>query len=323
MQDIDKADDASVERWKSSFSETISSSSKFMAYILAKEINDAIQKASILEKIGMKVARGMMEKAMAPYIAAVVVLAFASKEINTENVEMLIKAIDLSPNKRLLEFVASLNLKNNFVCVPAIYFIKLVSKEPTPQMIVNVVSSLGMESDIKSATHVLEIYSQFLEHEEGKVKNAAEEELVIKFSGPINILSSLISKLLFLELQRTFEDKYISKNIERAVPYLSALGVLIFTGRDSVEGMEIVSGISNIVGSVGIAIDEGVLSHVGSMEYGKATNIVYIPAIYLITSAGKVPTVEILVRVINALSIKPDDAIAGYVLTIYQESLKE
>ncbi len=77
---------------------------------------------------------------MAPYIAAVVVLAFASKEISTENVERLINAIGISPNKRFL--------KNNFVCVPAIYFIKLVEKEPTPQMIIDVVSSLGMVSDL-------------------------------------------------------------------------------------------------------------------------------------------------------------------------------
>ena len=47
-----------VSKWKSSFSETIVSSSKFMAYILAREINGAIQKAGIIEKIGMKIAGG-------------------------------------------------------------------------------------------------------------------------------------------------------------------------------------------------------------------------------------------------------------------------
>ena len=317
------ATDIVVSKWKSSFSETIVSSSKFMAYILAREINGAIQKAGIIEKIGMKIAGGILERRMAPYIAAVVVLAFASKEISTENVERLINAIGVSPNKRLLKFVASLNLKNNFVCVPAIYFIKLVEKEPTPQMIIDVVSSLGMVSDIQSARHVLDIYSEFLEHEGGKVNNAAEEELVIKFSGPINRLSSLISKILFFELQRTFEDKYIIANIERAVPYLSALGVLIFTGRDTGEGDEIVKGLSDIVKSVGMVPDEDMLNHIKGMEYGKATSIVYIPSIYLITSAGKQPGLGLLIKVISALSIKPDEAVAGYVLTIYQENTKE
>ncbi|MCL4375212.1 hypothetical protein M1394_00210 [Candidatus Marsarchaeota archaeon] len=311
-----------VSKWKSSFSETIVSSSKFMAYMLAREINGAIQKAGIIEKIGMKFAGGILERRMAPYIAAVVVLAFASKEISTENVERLINAIGVSPNKRLLKFVASLNLKNNFVCIPAIYFIKLVEKEPTPQMIIDVVSSLGMISDIQSARHVLDIYSEFLEHEGGKVNNAAEEDLVIKFSGPINRLSSLISKILFFELQRTFEDRYIIANIERAVPYLSALGVLIFTGRDTGEGDEIIKGLSDIVKSVGIILDEDMLNHIKGMEYGKATSIVYVPSIYLITSAGKQPTLDLLIKVISALSIKPDEAVAGYVLTIYQESAK-
>ena len=317
------ATDIVVSKWKSSFSETIVSSSKFMAYILAREINGAIQKAGIIEKIGMKIAGGILERRMAPYIAAVVVLAFASKEISTENVERLINAIGVSPNKRLLKFVASLNLKNNFVCFTAIYFIKLVEKEPTPQMIIDVVSSLGMVSDIQSARHVLDIYSEFLEHEGGKVNNAAEEELVIKFSGPINRLSSLISKILFFELQRTFEDKYIIANIERAVPYLSALGVLIFTGRDTGEGDEIVKGLSDIVKSVGMVPDEDMLNHIKGMEYGKATSIVYIPSIYLITSAGKQPGLGLLIKVISALSIKPDEAVAGYVLTIYQENTKE
>ncbi len=57
-----------------------------------------------------------------------------------------------------------------------------------------------VKSDIQSARHVLDIYSEFLEHKGGKANNAAEEELVIKFSGPINMLSSLISKILFFEL---------------------------------------------------------------------------------------------------------------------------
>lgn len=48
--------DIVVSKWKSSFSETIVSSAKFMAYMLAREINRAIQKAGIMEKIGMKIA---------------------------------------------------------------------------------------------------------------------------------------------------------------------------------------------------------------------------------------------------------------------------
>ncbi len=58
------------------------------------------------------------------------------------------------------------------------------------------------------------------------------------------------------------------------------------------------------------------------MECGKATNIVYIPSIYPITSAGKQPTLDLLIKVISALPVKPDEAVAGYVLTIYQESAK-
>jgi hypothetical protein len=50
------------------------------------------------------------------------------------------------------------------------------------------------------------------------------------------------------------------------VPYLSALGVLISTGRDTGEGAEIIKGLSDIVRSVSIVPDEDMLNHINTVS---------------------------------------------------------
>ena len=56
------------------------------------------------------------------------------------------------------------------------------------------------------------------------------------------------------------------------------------------------------------------------MEYGNATNIVYIPALFLIISSGKAPDLDSLLRVSTVLDIPRDETRAGYIIMLYNQS---
>jgi hypothetical protein len=47
-------------------------------------------------------------------------------------------------------------------------------------------------------------------------------------------------------------------------------------------------------------------------------SLVYASAVYFLVSAGKEPTVDMILLVIRALDMHPDSSLAGYAITLYR-----
>ncbi|MCL4375647.1 hypothetical protein M1394_02510 [Candidatus Marsarchaeota archaeon] len=296
---------------KKRFMNSILSMSDLSNYFIASEIRRAFQEKYILAKEMIRLDGKMLEDALRPYFAAIVLLAYSGEAISTSKVAELVRSAGLDPERKIMEFVSALKIRNIFPYATAILFIKLLNREASLESIVPVINSIGIRPDISLSISAISEYESIAG--EGQIR----EKIRFSFEKDILSLSAQISRLLSLELERTFSNKEIAEEFESFSPYLSALSLLIFTGRDSdSEGNFNMRGLSNILNSIGIKGDDAILNTIGNMSYGKATSVIYVPAIYLIRSAGKNPDVEKIKKIVYALQLPYDDAAAGYVLTV-------
>ncbi len=306
-----------VAALKKAFGEAVISASTVMAGLIARKAEEAIEGSNLLVKAAIKIDGKKLGSIATPYIISIVALAFAGKDINTENIENLVKSVGIKPNKIALNLSSSLDIGSSLAYVPAIIYLDLVKIKPDADKLMQLAKSIGIKPEMRQAEYVLNAYGEIKSSGQayaGSLGEAAE------FSSFIKSFSSFITKILMLELERTFENTEIREHLKELAPYLAALGVLIFTGRDSIGGKLNEEGIRNIVKAVGIEPEETLISYMKKMEYGNATNIVYIPALFLIISSGKAPDLDSLLRVSTVLDIPRDETRAGYIIMLYNQS---
>ena len=296
---------------KKKFINSILSMSDLSNYFIASELSKAFMEKHILAKEMIKLDGRMLESVLRPYFAAIVLLSYTGKEISTSMVAELIKDLGIDPDRRVLEFVSSLKMRNIFPYATTVLFIRLLNKEVSTESMVPVINSLGIRPDLSLSASTISEFEKIVDEEHGR------EKIRFDFEKEIIALSSQISHLLSLELDRTFSNREIADEFESFSPYLSALSLLIFTGRDSdTNGNLNIRGLSSLLGSLGIKSNETILNTIENMGYGKATNIIYVPAINLIRSSGRNPSREMIKKIMGTLQLPYDDAAAGYVLTV-------
>ena len=307
--------------WREEIADVIIKTANLISYLILFELDIVVKSQGVLTKVYMKLESTKIEREVTPYIGAVMFLSFNGKEVTRENVITIIRAIGIEPNNNYLNFISSLNLKNNIIAyAPVVYYLKVVRKEVTLENVLKVISAMGVEPDEEIGKHVLKIYSDSEKRAEGMPSTKMEE----KFMKTTQSAALLMGKIMITELDRTFEHGDIDEHIKNGfIPYLAAVGTLVYAGKDvNIIGTEKFDEyISKMVTAVGFILNKTMLDYISSFNYGNS-GFPYVSGIYYLISVGKELTSTNLMSVVTALGIKTDEALAGYILTIYKDYAK-
>jgi ribosomal protein L12E/L44/L45/RPP1/RPP2 len=307
-----------AEGWRTEIAGVIVAVADLIARIILSEVEAAREKQNILAKMYMKLEQDKLEKAMAPYIGAVVFLSFTGKEVNGKSIEGIVRSAGIEPEDRFLKFAASLNFENSIIAyAPAVYFLKVVRREITAENVMAVVGAMGKSTDEKIARHVLDIYSM----QSAASKKSAEIGFEERMISSVREAATMLSKIMLIELDRTFEKKDIADHIGKGfIPYLAAVGTLVYAGEDidAVGAEKFYRYIAAMVEAVGVAADKSMLEYVSSFNYG-SSGFVYVSAAYYLKSIGMNVDIRQVMAVVAASGENPDEATAGFVLTIYKD----
>jgi ribosomal protein L12E/L44/L45/RPP1/RPP2 len=97
-----------------------------------------------------------------PYAAACVILAFSGRELNSRNIERLVKSMSVEPDKQMLGLIDTLHYKNHLVYINALYLILVLGRDPTEKLVAQVAAAMDMKPDPEAVKYVMEIYEQKL-----------------------------------------------------------------------------------------------------------------------------------------------------------------
>lgn len=87
-------------------------------------------------------------------------LSFNGKEFTRDNIISIMKPVGIGSSSNYLDFVSSLNLKNDIIAyAPAVYFLKVVKKDVNPENVLKVVKAIRISPNEEIGRHVLDIYS--------------------------------------------------------------------------------------------------------------------------------------------------------------------
>ena len=309
-----------ASNWKKELVNATISTSELISRLILFQIKKAVDKKSPLVKLAMKIEEKKIEEKAAPYIASIMVILLAGKEVNRENMKLMIDSVGLKVDKRTLDFASSLDFSNSIIYyAPVLYFLLVLGKL-SAENITKVLDSVGVISSIEVAKEVLSVYE---ESKERSLEKMDPESSDYKFISSAKDASAIMAIELSDELDRTFESKSIQEHVERGfIPYISALGVLAFMGKETdIRDPIVRKDISAIVSSIGIKPDQEMLDYLSSLNYVNA-GFIYIPTIYFIAASGEEPTVQKMEAVIKALGAKFDENNAGFALISYKDFRK-
>lgn len=303
--------------WQKELADAIVRVAGLIAKIIGMDIERVMESAGMADKIAVALFSGKVKTASSPYISAAVLLAFTGKDIAKERIRAVIERVGIRPDERLLDFAGALRFRKEMAYAPALYFLRVVGKHTgrsdSVENLMNVVGALGIEPDPDIAHRVIDIDS-------GRLK-ARDAEMQKRLSEGITESASFLGGLMMTELSRVFEDRKIDAYVrEGLVPHFSALGVLTFVGKNvDMENRLNVEGISKLLESVGLKLDNRMIEYILSIErFGVGPNV-YVSALSFLASVGEKPSVDGIMNIIEVLGIKGDSAVAGYVLIEYSK----
>ncbi len=309
-----------ASNWKKELVNATISTSELISRLILFQIKKAVDKKNPLVKLAMKIEEKKIEEKAAPYIASIMVILLAGKEVDRENMKLMIDSVGLKVDKRTLDFASSLDFSNNIIYyAPVLYFLLVLGKL-SAENIAKVFGSVGVISSIEVANEVLCVYEESKEKSLEKMDPKSSD---YKFISSAKDASAIMAIELSDELDRTFESKSIQEHVERGfISYISALGVLAFMGKETdIRDPIVRKDISAIVSSIGIKPDQEMLDYLSSLNYVNA-GFIYIPTIYFIAASGEEPTVQKMEEVIKALGAKFDENNAGFALISYKDFRK-
>ena len=76
---------------------------------------------------------------------------------------------------------------------------------------------------------------------------------------------------------------------------------------------------ANLVRSLGIAVDPGMLDFMKSMNYQYTSGFRCIPAIYLLLALGREVHEESIKKIVDAVGLPMDKALIGFAYTFYMD----
>lgn len=304
VKDLSKAD------LQDKLTKVIVEGTRLMKNMLADRIRSTIESEGLLTKIFMVIDENKAIELMSPYIGAISVLAFSGRKVTSQNVSLLIKSVNHDPDTRMLSFIDSMNVGDIIPYIISLYFFIAIGKDPTQERILRMASALSIEQDEKAAEYVIGIYKSSSGTTEKKADKIAE--LIDK---PLTKASEMMSKILIMELNRTFEDKHITEKIKEGItPYIVAAGVLDFTGKGTQITRET---LSSIVSAAGLTPNNAMIDYVFTLNYGHI-DFSYIPVIFFMESAHRPINTTNIKMVLDSIKIKFDEPLVDYILALYE-----
>ena len=307
---------ADLQDLKRRYSESITAVTTLMAKVITDEIEKTISESSLPTKIMLKIGGKKLEEEATIYISSIIVLAFEMKPVNKESIGRIISAAGLSPNQRLVDFAASIQIAELLPYIPTAYLLKVNGLDVTEEEMVKVLSSINIKANREAASKVLIKYK---EKEASTGKAPESGSIHEKIENSIEDVAKMVSRLTNMELDRTFERKDTISYIKDLIPYLTATAELALLGKDlgQTDSNAFKANVRAIVEALGIKPDEKMMEFVTNLNYGNA--LMYVPPLFFLLSINSVPNSEKIGNIAMAMGIPKDDAQAGYVLTIYQD----
>lgn len=278
------------------------------ANILTMEILRATYAPAVMSYMG----RGIIG-----YIAAAGALAFSGKDITAEGISGLMRAVGKEPNVDYLDAISKLDYKNDLVYVNAVYFAKANGKEPTIDLVVEIVRSMGVPPDHRIAGYVIEYSREYMQGSYNFVstkmsQGGVDEKFFKKLYLGMLDLSGDMSELAIRELNNTIEaSTEESRAGPEALPYLTAIGSLAFAGREITA-----DNVSALIKSIGVEPQELLLDKFGPVRFNNP--VTYIIAIYYLYSMDLDLDSASVCRIVKALGMEADSILAETVLAYYK-----
>ena len=251
------------------------------------------------------------------YIAAAGALAFSAKEITPDGITALIRAAGQEPKEQYLRAVTMLQYKNELVYINAIYFIKANGKEPTIDLVAEMVRAMGIPPDHRIAGYAIEYSREYLSGAYNFVserlnQGGTDEKFFKKlYLGMLNLAGDL-SGLAVSELGNTIEAaSERAKLTPEALPYITAIGSLAFAGQEMSTDK-----VKSMIAALGMQASEQMLKAFAPIRFKNP--IVYLIALYYLYSMDLTLDVDSTCRVVVAMGIAPDTVMAEGVLAYYK-----
>ncbi|HUB92485.1 MAG TPA: hypothetical protein VL945_00845, partial [Candidatus Saccharimonadales bacterium] len=175
--------------------------------------------------------------------------------------------------------------------------------------------AMEFSPDATIAGYTIEYFKEF---NSGKISyNIPEPEgdLSVIFNKMADMsfsLSGIISNFVIKEIEGLMHDERIARYPERDIlPYIGAIGLLTFSGKDTDRG-----NIISVLDAMATTSDQDILDTLGKIHV--RNHIIYIVALYFIHATGQEPTFDKLIDVIKAMDVIPDALVAGNVISFYK-----
>ncbi len=318
-----KKDNRTIDEWRREIVESLVTASGLVTKVIMLELKERIEGQGILPRIAMLVAGARLKKEMAPYVGAVFFLLTVGKQITEENIDAALGGVGISPVRRYMDFVLSLNFENHIVAyAPFIPYLKIVRMPVTVENMMKIAADAEIEPDRKTAGKVLNIYLGSLNASvDGRSADLSpEEEAMVKSSHDAALV---ISKIPVGELDRTIADKNFRKYFEKGMMYyLVSSGTLSFISAATLGDEAYDKGfgyIARMVKTIGVEPEQEVFDYMKSLGYGYSNGYHCVPAIYYLVSLGIEPSLDSVGKLVDSIGMHSEDALIGFILETYSE----
>ncbi|MDE1856888.1 MAG: hypothetical protein KGH98_02265 [Candidatus Micrarchaeota archaeon] len=123
-------------------------------------VNYGLKRA--LEDKGIK---GRIRKGIMPYLYVAGFLSFAGREINTQNMSDVLRAMAVEPKVELIDAVLKAGIRSHLIYIYAHYLLVAMGKQPTDDAIAKIVRSIGIAPDRIAISEMHSLFQILVENE--------------------------------------------------------------------------------------------------------------------------------------------------------------
>lgn len=276
--------------------------------MIIKELKKAVESPDVVK---------YLDRGVVVYLAAAGTLAYAGKDVYSEDIAKLVTAAGMTPKQELLDAVRLLHYKNHLIYINSVYYLTFLGKEPTIDGVIEVIKAIGASPDATIAGYVIEFCKEYntLRYttvDTGSALNGPALEVFKQLSSGVIELSDTMVELVLKEMDRMLKNKDVQAHMgPKMMPYIGAIGSLAFSGKDMDR-----NSVSLMLKAAGITPESEYLELIAKMRF--KNQLIYVQALYFLIIAGVDPTPEYLFNVLKAMNTPPDALIGGYVIAYYK-----
>ncbi len=284
--------------------------------MLWKEADGIIENSGPLTKIVLKVGGRGLSKEIAVYVTAVSMLLLYSVDVDSYNLTKLLSAVDMPPDMNMMKAILSSKLNNIASYFPMLYYLGVIGKEPTVELLDSIAVAVGLPSNLPLAAHALNLFREIVN--DSWRRGARPSNKADAMEETRAILASMITTMARI-VNGEVKDALSRKGMMEmaAAGYLNYFSTYVIFVSNGIPITR--DAVMRILECVGITPEDRMLDFLSTMNYESAT-LAYVAAIYLIVSSGKEPTLKGINKVMEALGKTADSANAAFFLKEYNDT---